>query len=362
MMLSTRSTASLRSWRRLVVIPAVVSLAALGLAACSSSTAKPAPATTSSSGASSSADSVAKLYAAAKTDGTLTWYTALDPTTAQNTVNAFNANYPGVTANFQRFTSGDLATRYSSEESAGSSPADVITVAAPPFLEAAEKQGWINTKPTLPDLASFPKAFYSAGEATVSVLPLGIGYNTNLVPKADVPKTWKDVLSSKFTGKILYGDPRSVPTYMSLAYLLKQKVSSSFLTDLAAQKFTVVASVVPGTQTLAAGGASLLFPETQQLAETLPGAPISIVIPSPTTGLVFKTVVTSHATHSSAAQLFEDFLLTPAGQAVVNANYGSSPLGNVGGNSIALPKGYVAPQDDAAAADQTTLLAELGIQ
>jgi ABC-type Fe3+ transport system substrate-binding protein len=335
-------------------------MAALGLAACSSSTATPASTASSSSSGSSAA--VTKLYDAAKKDGSVVWYTALDPTTAQNTVNAFNAKFPGVTASFQRFTSGDLATRYSSEESAGSSPADLITVAAPPFLEAAVKKGWIDTNPTLPSLSTFPKDFYSAGEATVSVLPLGIGYNTNLVPKADVPKTWKDVLSSKFTGKILYGDPRSVPTYMSLAYLLKQKVSPSFLTDLAAQKFTIVASVVPGTQTLAAGGASLLFPETQQLAKTLPGAPISVVIPSPTTGLVFKTVVTAKATHSSAAQLFEDYMLTPEGQAVVNANYGSSPLGNVGGNSIELPKGYVAPSDDAAAADQASLLSELGIQ
>jgi iron(III) transport system substrate-binding protein len=149
---------------------------------------------------------------------------------------------------------------------------------------------------------------------------------------------------------------------MSLAYLLKNQVSSTFLTDLAAQKFTLVASVVPGTQTLAAGGASLLFPETQQLAKTLPGAPIDVVIPTPTTGLVFKTIVTSHATHSNAAQLFADFLLTPDGQAVVNANYGSSPLGAVGGNSIALPAGYVAPSDDAAAADKASLLADLGIQ
>lgn len=359
-MMSTRSTASLRTFRKLVVVPAVVAVAALGLAACSSSTSIPTASTSSSSSASSAA--LDKLYAAAKKDGSLTWYTALDPTTAQNTVAAFNAKYPGVTANFQRFTSGDLATRYSSEESAGSSPADVITIAAPPFLEAAAKNDWLNTSPTLPDLASFPKGFYENGEATVSVLPLGIGYNTDLVSKADVPKTWSDVLKSEFKGKILYGDPRSVPTYMSLAYLLQQKVSSSFLTDLAGQKFTLVQSVVPGTQTLAAGGASLLFPETAQLAKTLPGAPIAVVIPSPTTGLVFKTVVTKSAAHSSAAQLFEDYMLTQEGQAVVNANYGSSPLGNVGGNSIELPKGYVAPSDDAAAADKASLLSALGIQ
>jgi ABC-type Fe3+ transport system substrate-binding protein len=305
---------------------------------------------------------VAALYDAAKAEGTLTWYTALDPTTAQNTVNAFNAQFPGVTANFQRFTSGELATRYSSEQTAGSSPADVITIAAPPFLDAASKEGWINTSPNLPNLDSFPTDFYSQGETTVSVLPLGIGYNTDLVSAADVPKTWADVLSSKFSGKILYGDPRSVPTYMSLAYLLKQDVSPTFLKDLAAQNFTLVASVVPGTQTLAAGGASLIFPETQQLAKTLPGAPIDVVIPTPTTGLVFKNVVLSHAAHTNAAQLFSDFLLTPAGQAVVNANYGSSPLGAVGGNSIPLPEGYVAPQDSDAAAAADSLLADLRIQ
>ncbi|MFR9806062.1 hypothetical protein ACL02T_27805 [Pseudonocardia sp. RS010] len=121
-------------------------------------------------------------------------------------------------------------------------------------------------------------------------------------------------------------------------------MAPDFLERLVAQQPTVVDSMVPGTQQLAAGEAALALPDVLSVTKPLAdkGAPIDFVVPEPTTGVEFATMISAGSASPNAARLLYDFLFTDAGQQAFNASTGASPIGAVG-ETAALPAGYVDP-------------------
>jgi iron(III) transport system substrate-binding protein len=149
---------------------------------------------------------------------------------------------------------------------------------------------------------------------------------------------------------------------MAWVYLMRRWYGDEFLKGLAAQNPTWTQSVVPGAQSLASGAAGLQIPAIHAVILTLigQGAPIKELTPDRTTGVETLAAVTAEAPHPNAARLLLNYVLTPEGQAVLNAN-STSPLPNIPG-TMPLPSQYVSPPiaDAAAQADQLTSL--LGLQ
>lgn len=302
------------------------------------------------------------VYDQAKDEPTLTWYSSQDPNLNDAVVSAFEQQYPGVEIESLRLATGPLATRYAQERQAGAVTAGVVTLADPTFVDHGLEEGWFETfdKDALPDLQRLPDRFFADGVATTGVNVFGIGYNTNEVQTP--PTTWQDALSPEYKGKILLGDPRNVPSYVALARVLDEQVAPDFLSALAAQQPTVVDSMVPGTQQLAAGEAALAFPDVLSVIAPLQekGAPIGFVVPEPTTGNEFATMISAGAASPNAAKLFYDFLFTDAGQQAFNGSTGSSPIGAIG-STAALPAGYVDPAIRELPAVEQDLLTQLGL-
>ncbi|WP_181779335.1 extracellular solute-binding protein, partial [Pseudonocardia pini] len=298
----------------------------------------------------------------AKNEPALTWYSSQDPGLNDAVVAAFQAQYPDVEVESLRLATGPLGTRYAQERQAGAVTAGLVTLADPNFVDQGLAQGWFEKldKTALPDLARLPDRFFADGVAVTGVNVLGIGYNTTEVQNP--PRTWEDALAPEYKGKILLGDPRNVPSYVALARVLDEKVAPDFLTRLAAQQPTVVDSMVPGTQQLAAGEAALAFPDVLSVVAPLKdkGAPIDFVVPEPTTGNEFTTMVSAGGASPNAARLLYDFLFTDAGQVAFNGSTGSSPIGAIG-QTAALPAGYVDPAIRDLPPVKAGLLAELGL-
>ena len=105
--------------------------------------------------------------------------------------------------------------------------------------------------------------------------------NTNAVKGSDVPKTWTDLTSPRFKGRLIAGDPRTVPVNMGLWKILRATYGDSYLKAMAGQNIQWVASLVSGVQTVAAGerdaamGANLLH--MNPLLASAPTAPVSLV-------------------------------------------------------------------------------------
>lgn len=302
------------------------------------------------------------VYDQAKNEPTLVWYSSQDPALNDAVVAAFEEQYPDVEIEAMRLATGPLGTRYAQERQAGAVTAGVVTLADPNFVDQGLAAGWFERfdKSALPDLARLPDRFFADGVATTGVNVLGIGYNTNEVPNP--PRTWEDALAPEYKGRILLGDPRNVPSYVALARILDEDVAPDFLPRLAAQEPTVVDSMVPGTQQLAAGEAALAFPDVLSVIAPLKdkGAPIDFVVPEPTTGNEFTTMISAGGASPNAAKLLLDFLFTDAGQQAFNGSTGSSPIGAIG-QTAALPAGYVDPQIRQLPAVKQDLLSQLGL-
>lgn len=305
------------------------------------------------------------LYDAARQTGTLTWYSVLPPTAIETTVEAFERRYPDISVESLRLSSGPMSTRYSQERSAGAVPADVVTISNPEFFATAAQRGWFETQLDLPALAEWPDQYYTDGRATTGLLPLLIGYNTNRVPEAEAPTEWRQLLDPRWQGQMLLGDPRTVPAYLALAQLWYEQYGPDYLSQFAAQNPTVVPSIVPGSQQLAAGGAALLVPNSFTVLAPLidDGAPVAATTVSPTTGVEYVSAISTGAPNSAAARLFMNFLLTPQGQAAHNAGGGTSALGQVSEDTVPLPAEYqpLDPLFERARANEQELLRLLGI-
>lgn len=331
-------------------------LATVGLSACGGADSPGSSAVASPTGAQVSA------YENAKKEPGLTWYSSQDPASNKAVVEAFNKQYPDVKVTALRLASGELATRYAQERGAGVLNAGLVTLASPAFVQKGTGEGWFEkiVKSEYPEVAELPDQFFKDGIATTGISVFGIGYNTNTVKTP--PKTWEDVLAPEYKGKIIFGDPRNVPAYMALARVWMDEYGPDFLGKLNAQQLTVVDSMVPGTQQLAAGEGSIGLPSVETVLKPVKdkGAPLGFVIPDLTTGNEFQTMVSTGTKSPNAARLLYQFLFTDAGQLAFNGSTSASPLRVAG--TAPLPSQYIAPRIDELPQYQPAILKQLGFQ
>lgn len=257
-------------------------------------------------------------------------------------------------------TTGQITARYAEERTAGASPADVVTVGDPDFYDEAAAAGWFQSDLDLPALEEWPTDYYADGVALVSLIPLGVTYNTNMV--STPPESWEDVLDPEYSGRIQLGDPRNVPAYMQLYYLLIDEYGDDFLADLDANSPTIFPSIVNATQTVASGGSQLSMPGTNPTTEVVKaeGAPLGFVALSPTVGVEFSSAVADGSANPNAGALFTDFILSAEGQEALNVN-AVSPLGELPGTQP-MPADYQQITSATAAERAADIVKELGIE
>jgi iron(III) transport system substrate-binding protein len=144
----------------------------------------------------------AKLYSLAKAEGTLVWYTSLDTLLAKQIEEAFEAKYPGVAVNLVRAPSETLDARVLSEAAAGTPGADVIETNGPDMVIFQHKANILVPYRGSPYAAAVPaRVRYDTftGDRYNNYV---VAWNTNLVPSGQEPKSWEELASTKWAGKI----------------------------------------------------------------------------------------------------------------------------------------------------------------
>jgi iron(III) transport system substrate-binding protein len=310
------------------------------------------------------AEPIEAVCTKAASDPTLTWYSSQEETRNQAAITAFHKRYPGVKVESLRLVTGRLAARYAAERSAGVNNAGLITLGDPIFIAQGQKAGWFVdfAQSDMPALAKLDPRWFDHGAATSTISMLGIAFNKDLVGK-DAPKTWTDLLDPKWKGRLLMGDPRSVPSYMALARIWDEKYGDDFLVKLAAQKPTWVPSVVPVTQQLAAGEVPIVAPNVLSVVTPLKseGAPIDLVIPDTTTGNEFAVLISKGTASPNASWCLYNFLFTPEGQEAFTGPVSASTMGP-NGDVSGLPANYIDPRIPELGPVEPKLLKLLGLQ
>jgi iron(III) transport system substrate-binding protein len=178
--------------------------------------------------------------AAAKKEGTVSWYTSTPIETAQRLAKAFEGE-SGIKV--QLFRSGGEAVlrRFFQELDAKRVVADVVTVSDPTAVEELiRRQALVAFKPK--NFEKVPDAFKNKEGYSVAqrLNLLGIVVRADLVPAADRPKDWPDLVHSKYKGKMVMPDPSFTANQLMVVGMLAQKYGWDFYKKLKANETMIV--------------------------------------------------------------------------------------------------------------------------
>jgi iron(III) transport system substrate-binding protein len=260
----------------------------------------------------------AALVQAARKEGKMVWYTSLALPSSTAIAHAFENKYKGIEVLVHRNGSQRVLQTVMQEATAGIKNADLIhTSDAGHFVLLKDKGLLMQYTPK--GVETFPAGFkdkngyYFGMRATLSV----IAHNPKLVPDKDAPKTWKDLLNSKWSGKMVSAHPGYSGIIMTHVLTIVNLYGWDYFRDLAKNKLHLVQSandpagvVASGERPVGVNGAEYFYYKTLKQ-----GNPIKIVYPKEGVPLVVSPVaIAKDAPHPNAAKLFTEFIFSKESQ------------------------------------------------
>ncbi|MDB5544569.1 MAG: putative binding protein component of iron transporter precursor [Hyphomicrobiales bacterium] len=266
---------------------------------------------------------------AAKKEGEVNWYTTqIVNQFVRPSIAAFEKKY-GIKVNYFRGNATDIALKVSSEAKAGRIMADVVDGTATSVMLRRDDQvmKWIPENKFDKQFVD-PEGYWIASNFYV----LTPGYNTEMVKKADVPKSFADLLDPKWKGKMIWNATSSASAgagFVGTVLLsMGEEKGMDYLRALAKQNVVSVASsgrqvldqVIAGEYPL-----GLQIFNNHAVISARQGAP-SGWAPLDTSMAVIATIsVTKASAHPNAAKLFMEFVTSEEGQKLL-AEAGELPV------------------------------------
>lgn len=259
------------------------------------------------------ADRQQKLVAAAKKEGELVMYTSAPIDDMTVLTAAFEKKY-GIKVKLWRAGSEKVLQRTVTEAQANRFDVDIIETNGPE-LEALHREKRLQEvkSPYLADL--IPQAILPHREWISTRLNIfAMAYNTKLVKKEDLPKTYQDFLDPKWKGKLGI-EAEDADWFAGVISQLGEDKGLKLFRDIVS---TNGLSVRKGhtllTNLVASGEVPLSLTVYNYKAEQLKkkGAPIDWFVIPPAIARPNGVAVTKRAPHPNAAVLFFDFMLTDA--------------------------------------------------
>jgi iron(III) transport system substrate-binding protein len=263
------------------------------------------------------------LIEAARKEGKVVFYTAMEITTAERMAKAFEAKYPGIAVKVERTGSERLFQRIGQEMSSRIYAVDVIDSADASHFISWKQKGWL--EPFVPeDVARHypadhrdPDGMFATGRALLSV----IAYNTNLVKRDDAPKSFADLLDPKWAGKIVKGHPGYSGTIMTATFQTVRELGWEFYEKLAKQRVMQVQSATDPPKKIALGERAIMADGSDYLVLLAKerGEPVEVVYAAEGSPLITcPNGVFKSAPNPNAARLFNDFFLSLPGQTIIS--------------------------------------------
>lgn len=267
-----------------------------------------------------------ELEAAAKAEGKVVFYTATDVTVAEKLAELFRKKYPDIAVQVERAGSERVFQRIGQEHSSGIFAADVIETSDAVHFEYFKREGWL--APMVPQEVADkwpaderdPDGNFAAYRAHLSVM----AYRTDLLPEAEAPKSWKDLLDPRFKDKMVKGHPGYSGTVMTATHVLSDLLGWDYFEKLGKQNVLQVQSSTEPPKKLAAGERMLEVDGNEYNIFRLQdeGAKIKIVYPEEGTPLAIgNAAVLKEAPNPNAAKLFYAFLFSLEAQQL-NSDFG----------------------------------------
>jgi ABC-type Fe3+ transport system substrate-binding protein len=264
----------------------------------------------------------AALIAAAKAEGSVTWYTTqIIDQFARPAAEAFQKKY-GIRVDYLRADSNDVALRVLNEGKSGRMLADVFDGTA--AVASLKKEGlvmqWIPDGARRLPANAMDKDRYWVATNLYAYSP---GYNTDLIAPGAAPKTLQDLLAPSLKGHMVWnaqGTPSGAGGFVGLVLTsMGEEPGKAYLRELAKQNITglraaarqVLDQVIAGEYALA-----LNMVNNHPVISAQKGAPVDWIPMSPTLSVFSAASATKDAPHPNAAKLLLEFLVSPEGQRI----------------------------------------------
>lgn len=256
-----------------------------------------------------------RLTDAAKSEGKVVFYTTMTLSQSEKVVEKFEKKYPFIKVDLFRTGGDPLLNKIQTEARGGLNAWDVVSgrgdmvlpLMQDNLLAAYRSPESKFISPDLVDDQSYWTAYY--------VNPYVLGYNTKLVKKDQVPKTFEDLLDPKWKGNKISIDDEAYGLLSGLIRAWGKEKAVAYFKKLAAQNPVVMRGNTNRVQLAVAGEYDLIIayaPTIQR--ETSRGAPIDWVPLEPAPVQVNPAMLAANAPHPNAGKLFIDFLLSEEGQ------------------------------------------------
>ena len=267
-------------------------------------------------------DRAQRLLAAAKKEGSLTFYTTIAEKDIPTIVLPFEKKY-GIKINIWRAGTDKVLQRTLAEAAARRYEVDAIHFGSPE-MEALHREKILQpvNSPYFKEL--IPGALPAHREWVATILSVWVqSYNTNLIKKKDLPKTYRDLLDPKWKGKLGI-EVKNQEWFSTVAEELGGEPGIKFFRELVAKNGI---SVRQGHSLLnnmvISGEVPMALTVYNYLAETAKqkGAPIDWFAIEPAVARSNAIGIALRAPHPNAALLFYDYMITDAQKPFASLDY-----------------------------------------
>ncbi|OGQ83077.1 MAG: hypothetical protein A3F90_20095 [Deltaproteobacteria bacterium RIFCSPLOWO2_12_FULL_60_19] len=259
-----------------------------------------------------------KIIEAAKKEGAVMWYTSMAIDQSKVVVDRFQERYPFIKTSFLRLGGGALMNRVLTESRAGKSFFDVVGGRGE-MIQAFKERGLLAAYRSPETARIDPDLFDKEGYwYTYYVVPNALGYNTKLVKKDEVPKTYEALLEPKWKGRKISMDNEAYLLLQGLASAWGREKAVDYMRKLAAQDPVLSRGNTERVTMTSAGEYPLIIAYAHTVErDKFKGGPMDWVALEPAVVEIDPLMVGSKAPNPNAARLFLDYLLSKEGQAML---------------------------------------------
>ena len=265
------------------------------------------------------------LEEGARKEGKVNLYGSIREDEAQPVVDAFEKKYPGVKVDYFRSSEDKLVSRILTEAKAQTHNFDVLITTIAAFL----KSTGMALKWSPPSAAGInPDLLDPDGTTTpVYINTNVIQYNTRLVAKADVPKSYEDLTHPKWKGKLCLEDS-DFEWFMGLQRSMGKEKALDLFKRISANQPALRNGHGLLSDLVSSGECPVAINNygNQVSGAQKKGATTDFVAINPVVTIVAPAVISKNAPHPNAAKLYVNWITSKEGQEFLVKNGGRIPV------------------------------------
>ena len=260
-----------------------------------------------------------ELIAAAKKEGKVNFYSAMDLTMSELYARAFEAKFPGIAVKVERSGAERVFSRIAQEYASKIYNVDIVNTTDAAHPLAWRDNGWLEPFVST-DLAEHWPADHKQPDglwATLRIIFSVIGYNTTLVKAADAPKSYRELLDPKWTGKLVKAHPAYSGATLTATHAMVRELGWDYFEKVARLKVLQVQSGVDPPKKIALGERAVMLDGADYLLMNAKdkGAPVEIVFPEEGAPIINSpNALFKAAPNPNAARLLQAWMFSAEGQ------------------------------------------------